>query len=65
MKRDARTLDHTMLEAIHEMAVQRVREDERHRDVLARFGTHRCTIYGWLKATRADRGSRVSAWKDG
>ena len=52
MKRDGRTLDHATLESIRKMAVQRVREGERPSDVIAGFGMHRCTIYGWLKAAR-------------
>ena len=52
MKRDGRTLDHGTLETIRKMAVQRVREGERPSEVIASFGMHRCTIYGWLKAAR-------------
>ena len=52
MKRDGRTLDHATLESIRKMAVQRVREGERASEVIAGFGMHRCTIYGWLKAAR-------------
>ena len=32
------------------MAVERVREGERPRDVIASFGFHRCVIYRWLRA---------------
>lgn len=60
MKRDGRALDHTTLEAIRKMAVQRVREGERASDVIASFGMHRCTIYGWLKAVRG-RGNGLKA----
>ena len=49
-----------MLEAIHEMAVQRVRESECPRDVIARFGMHRCTICGWSKTARG-RGRGLQA----
>ena len=42
------------------MAVQRVREGERPSDVIASFGMHRCTIYGWLKAARG-RGHGLKA----
>jgi transposase len=52
MKRDCRTLDHATLETIRKMAVVRVREGERPSEVIASFGMHRCTIYGWLKAAR-------------
>ena len=60
MKRDGRTLDHATLESIRKMAVQRVREGERPSDVIASFGMHRCTIYGWLKAARG-RGHGLKA----
>ena len=52
MKRDGRTLDHATLETIRTMAVERVREGERPSAVIASYGFHRCTIYGWLKAVR-------------
>lgn len=52
MKRDGRTLDHGTLETIRKMAVERVREGERPSKVIASYGFHRCTIYGWLKAAR-------------
>lgn len=52
MKRDGRTLDHGTLETIRKMAVERVREGERPSEVIASYGFHRCTIYGWLKAAR-------------
>jgi transposase len=52
MKRDGRTLDHATLETIRTMAVERVREGERPSEVIASYGFHRCTIYGWLKAAR-------------
>ena len=60
MKRDGRTLDHATLEFIRKMAVQRVREGEQPSDVIASFGMHRCTIYGWLKAARG-RGHGLKA----
>jgi transposase len=60
MKRDGRTLDHTTLETIRTMAVQRVREGERPSDVIASYGMHRCTIYGWLKAA-SGRGKGLKA----
>jgi transposase len=64
MKRDGRTLDHATLESIRKMAVQRVREGERPSDVIAGFGMHRCTIYGWLKAARGrGRGLKALAAK--
>jgi transposase len=52
MKRDGRTLDHGTLETIRKMAVERVLEGERPSDVIASYGFHRCTIYGWLKTAR-------------
>lgn len=60
MKRDGRTLDHVTLETIRTMAVQRVRDGERPSDVIASFGMHRCTIYGWLKAANG-RGKGLKA----
>ena len=52
MTRDGRTLDHSTLETIRTMAVERVREGERPSDVIASYGFHRCTIYRWLKTVR-------------
>ena len=60
MKRDGRTLDHATLETIRTMAVERVREGERSSEVIASYGFHRCTIYGWLKAVRG-RGQGLKA----
>ena len=60
MKRDGRTLDHATLETIRTMAVERVREGERPSAVIASYGFHRCTIYGWLKAARS-RGKGLKA----
>lgn len=60
MKRDGRTLDHATLETIRTMAVERVREGERPSAVIASYGFHRCTIYGWLKAARG-RGKGLKA----
>jgi len=60
MKRDGRTLDHATLETIRTMAVERVREGERPSKVIASYGFHRCTIYGWLKAARG-RGNGLRA----
>lgn len=60
MKQDGRKLDHATLEAIRKMAVQRVWEGERASEVIASYGMHRCTIYGWLKAARG-RGKGLKA----
>ena len=60
MKRDGRTLDHGTLETIRRMAVERVREGERPSDVIASYGFHRCTIYGWLKVA-SSRGKGLKA----
>lgn len=60
MKRDGRTLDHATLETIRRMAVERVREGERASDVMASYGFHRCTIYGWLKKAKG-RGKGLKA----
>ena len=50
MKRDGRGLDHTTLEAIRLMAVERVREGEAASSVIASYGFSRTTIYKWLTA---------------
>ena len=60
MKRDGRTLDHGTLETIRKMAVERVREGARPSEVIASYGFHRCTIYGWLKTARG-RGKGLKA----
>lgn len=60
MKQDGRTLDHTTLEAIRTMAVQRVREGELPSVVIASYGFHRCVIYRWLKAA-SGRGNGLRA----
>ena len=60
MKRDGRTLDHATLETIRTMAVARVRDGERPSAVIASYGFHRCTIYGWLKAV-CGRGTGLKA----
>jgi transposase len=50
MKRDGRRLDHTTLETIRLMAVDRVREGEAASAVIASYGFSRTTIYKWLAA---------------
>jgi len=45
MKRDGRTLDHTTLETIRLMAIERVREGESPAAVIASYGFNRTTIY--------------------
>ena len=60
MTRDGRTLDHSTLETIRTMAVERVREGERPSDVITSYGFHRCTIYRWLKTVRG-RGHGLQA----
>jgi transposase len=50
MKRDGRTLDHSTLETIRLMAVERVRDGEAPSTVIAAYGFSRTTIYRWLKA---------------
>jgi transposase len=42
------------------MAVARVREGERPSEVIASYGFHRCTIYGWPKTVRG-RGQGLQA----
>lgn len=60
MKRDGRKLDHGTLEAIRQMAVERVREGERPSAVIASYGFHRSVMYRWMKAS-AGRGKGLRA----
>jgi transposase len=53
MKRDGRGFDHATLEAIRQMAVERVRDGEKAAAVIASYGFSRTTIYKWLKAAAA------------
>lgn len=50
VKRDGRTFDHQVLEAIRLMAIERVREGERPSEVIASYGFNRTTIYKWITA---------------
>src|SRR3954465_9254071 len=50
MKRDGRTLDHSTLETIRLMAVERVLEGEVASAVITSYGFNRTTIYKWLTA---------------
>jgi len=56
LTRDGRTLDRATLETMRTMA------GERPSKVIARYGFHRCTIYGWLKAAQE---RRVFRWVNG
>lgn len=60
MHRDGRTLDHTTLETIRTMAVERVREGETPSAVIASYGFCRTTIYKWL-ARASGRGKGLKA----
>lgn len=60
MQRDGRTLDHTTLETIRKMAVERVREGEAPSAVIASYGFCRTTIYKWLSQT-SGRGKGLRA----
>jgi len=60
MKRDGRTLDHRTLEEIRRMAVERVREGEDPKVVIASYGFCRTTIYKWLRAA-SGRGKGLRA----
>jgi transposase len=53
MKRDGRGFDHATLEAIRQMAVERVRDGEKAAAVIVSYGFSRTTIYKWLKAAAA------------
>src|SRR5450755_4779407 len=60
MKVDGRTLDHTTLEQIRLMAIQRVREGEEPASVIASYGFCRTTIYKWMRlAARRGRGLKA------
>ncbi len=50
MKRDGRKLDRQTQEAIRLTAVERARKGESAAEVMATYGFHRTTIYGWLRA---------------
>jgi transposase len=50
VKRDGRKLDHTTLETIRLMAVERVRDGEAPSAVIGSYGFARTTIYKWLGA---------------
>ena len=50
MKIDGRTLPHEALETIRRLAVKRIRNGEKPREVVDSFGFCRTTIYRWLKA---------------
>ena len=52
MKQDGRTLDHSTLETIRLMAIERVREGESAATVVASYGFNRTTIYKWVTAAR-------------
>jgi transposase len=52
MQIDGRTLSHETSETIRQLAVQRVKEGERPRSVIASYGLCRTTIYKWLRAER-------------
>lgn len=60
VKRDGRTLDHRTLEEIRRMAVERVREGEDPRTVIASYGFCRTTIYKWMHAA-SGRGKGLRA----
>jgi transposase len=60
MKVDGRTLDHTTLEQIRLMTIQRVREGEEPAAVIASFGFCRTTIYKWMRLA-AGRGRGLKA----
>jgi transposase len=49
---DGRTLDHTTLEHLRQLAVQRVLQGERPSDVMKSLGFCRTSIYRWLRAHR-------------
>jgi len=60
VKRDGRKLDHTTLETIRLMAVERVRDGEAPSAVIGSYGFARTTIYKWLGAV-AKRGVGLRA----
>jgi len=66
MRRDGRTLDHTTLETIRTMAVERVREGETPSTVIASYGFCRTTIYKWLsRASGRGKGLKALAARKG
>jgi transposase len=60
MKRDGRTLDHSTLETIRMMAIERVRDGEAPSSVIASYGFNRTTVYKWISAA-ARRGVGIAA----
>ena len=52
MKIDGRTLSHETSESIRMMAVRRVLDGERPRDVIKSYGMCRTSIYRWLRSHR-------------
>ena len=60
MKRDGRTLDHTTLETIRLLVIERVREGESPTTVIESYGFNRTTIYKWIK-TAAQPGVGIKA----
>lgn len=65
-QRDGRTHDHKTQEAIHLMAVERIREGEDVATVMDSYGLCRTTAYKWLaKARGRRRGARALAARKG
>src|ERR1700730_7928770 len=60
MKRDGRQLDHSTLEEIRRMSVERVSKGEDPSVVIASYGFCRTTIYKWLRAAKG-RGRGLAA----
>ena len=56
MKRDGRQLDHKTLETFRLMAMQRLREGESARSVMASYGLCRTTIYKWKRKAKSGKG---------
>jgi len=52
MKRDGRKISHETSETIRLIAVKRVKEGEKPRDVIRSFGMCRTSIYRWLRAEK-------------
>ena len=63
MRIDGRTLDHSTLEHLRHLAVQRVEDGERPSDVMQSLGFCRTSIYRWLRAYRKRGGAALASRK--
>jgi transposase len=60
---DGRSLDHTTLEHLRRLAVQRVENGERPSEVIRSLGLYRTSIYKWMRAYRRGGESALASRK--